>query len=79
MKEKAQEKARNSFKKVPCVIGFDQSYTRTGISIAVNGKLKKVTSEPFKGLTNKSLKESRLEKMLKRSFNLVSRNSIRKM
>ena len=55
-KEKAQEKARNSFKKVPCVIGFDQSYTRTGISIAVNGKLKKVTSEPFKGLTNKSLK-----------------------
>lgn len=60
MKEKAQEKARNSFKKVPCVIGFDQSYTRTGISIAVNGKLKKVTSEPFKGLTNKSLKRIKI-------------------
>ena len=59
-KEKAQEKARNSFKKVSCVIGFDQSYTRTGISIAVNGKLKKVTSEPFKGLTNKSLKRIKI-------------------
>lgn len=54
------EKVRNSFKKVPCVIGFDQSYTRTGISIAVNGKLKKVTSEPFKGLTNKSLKRIKI-------------------
>lgn len=60
-KEKDLEKAnRNSYKKVPCVIGFDQSYTRTGISIAVNGKLKKVTSEQFKGCTNKSLKRIKI-------------------
>lgn len=60
-KEKDLEKVnRNSYKKVPCVIGFDQSYTRTGISIAVNGKLKKVTSEQFKGCTNKSLKRIKI-------------------
>lgn len=60
-KEKDLEKAnRNSYKKVPCVIGFDQSYTRTGISIAVNGKLKKVSSEQFKGCTNKSLKRIKI-------------------
>lgn len=68
-KSKGESKARNSFKQVPCVVGIDQSYTRTGISIAVNGKLKKVTSEPFIGLTNKSVKRMKIsediEKVLK--------------
>lgn len=60
-KGKDREKAnRNSYKKVPCVIGFDQSYTRTGISIAVNGRLKKVTSENYKGLTNNSQKRIKI-------------------
>ena len=51
---------RNSYRPTRCVIGFDQSYTRTGISISVDGKLRKVTSEPFKKLTNKSQKRIKI-------------------
>ena len=41
--EKPKKKAPSmGYKK--CIIGIDQSYTRTGISIAVDGELKKVTS-----------------------------------
>lgn len=42
--------ARNTFKEVPCIIAFDQSYARTGVSVAVNGKVKKVYSIDYKGL-----------------------------
>lgn len=52
------------FKKVPCIIGIDQSYTRTGISIAVNGKLKKVTSIKFKNVTTKTMKRLVLQERL---------------
>lgn len=38
------------------VIGIDQSYTRTGISICIDDKLKKVTSIDFKGLKTRSEK-----------------------
>ena len=38
--EKPKKKAPSmGYKK--CIIGIDQSYTRTGISIAVDGELKK--------------------------------------
>ena len=62
MNAKAQEnrKGRNSYTPTKCIIGFDQSYTRTGIAIVSNGKLRKITSEPFKGVTNKSEKRIRL-------------------
>lgn len=46
------------------VIGLDQSYTRTGISIAVDGKLVKVTSISFKGCKNKSDKRIMLKGIL---------------
>ncbi len=46
------------YKKI--VIGIDQSYTRTGISIAADGKLLKVTSIDFKGLRFKSEKRKHL-------------------
>jgi hypothetical protein len=42
------------FKKI--VIGIDQSYTRTGISIAADGKLKMVKSFNLKGLKSKTEK-----------------------
>ena len=38
------------YKKI--VIGIDQSYARTGISISADGELKKVTSLKFKSKTN---------------------------
>jgi hypothetical protein len=38
------------------VIGIDESYTKTGIGIAIDGKLVKVTSTAFKGCHNKSEK-----------------------
>ena len=60
------EKSRGDSKYEPkeCVIGIDQSYTRTGISIAVNGKLKKVTSVDFKGTTTKTAKRLLLQEKL---------------
>lgn len=46
------------------VVGVDQSYTRTGISIAADGVLLKVTSIPFRGCRNKSEKRKELAKVL---------------
>lgn len=51
-----KEAARNTFVEVPCIIAFDQSYTRTGVSVAVNGKVKKVYSIDYKGLLGKTEK-----------------------
>lgn len=48
------------------VIGVDQSYTRTGISIGVDGKLKKVSSIDYKGLKTRSEKRNELRKVLTR-------------
>lgn len=52
------------YKKI--VIGIDQSYTRTGISIGVDGKLKKVTSIDFKGLKTQSEKRNHIRNVLYR-------------
>jgi len=46
------------------IIGIDQSYTRTGISIAVDGRLIKVTSIPFRGLRFKSEKRKHISHIL---------------
>jgi hypothetical protein len=46
------------------VIGIDQSYTKTGISIAADGKLLKVGSNAFKGCANKSEKRNCLVEIL---------------
>lgn len=46
------------------VIGIDQSYTRTGVSIAIDGKLRKVTSLAFKGLKDKSQKRKELARVI---------------
>ena len=45
-------------------IGIDQSYTRTGISIAVDGRLIKVSSMAFRGCTCKTEKRKLLSKVL---------------
>ena len=39
-----------------CVIGIDQSYTRTGITVSQRGKIKFITSVDFKGLKSKTEK-----------------------
>jgi len=43
------------------VIGIDQSYQDTGISISYNGKLKKATHQYLKDLDNNSLRRMQLE------------------
>lgn len=48
------------------IIGVDQSYTRTGISIAADGELLKVSSEAFKGCKNKTEKRLRLISILEK-------------
>ncbi len=52
----------------PCVIGIDQSYARTGISIAINGKLKKVGSIDFKGITEKSGKRKEVKRVVTKAI-----------
>lgn len=63
MKRESKGKIRNTYKvgKIRCVIGFDQSYSRTGISIAVDGKLKKVTSVKLVNVKSKSAKRLLVE------------------
>jgi hypothetical protein len=50
------------YKKI--VIGIDQSYTRTGISVGIDGKLVKVKGNGFKGLKTKSEKRRELRRVL---------------
>lgn len=46
------------------VLGIDQSYTRTGLSLAGDGKLLKVASLGFKGCKNKTEKRNALRDAL---------------
>jgi hypothetical protein len=46
------------------VIGLDESYTRTGIGIAADGKLRRISSTNFKGCKNKSEKRQELKRIL---------------
>lgn len=47
------------------VIGIDESYTRTGISICADNKLLKVRSINFKGLKNKTDKRNKIKNVIK--------------
>lgn len=51
-----------------CVIGLDQSYTRCGVSIAVEGKLKKVSSIKFKGCKTKTEKRLEVQRVLRKAI-----------
>lgn len=51
-----------------CVISLDQSYTRCGISIAVNGKLKKVTSIKYKNVKSKTEKRRMVDGYLTKAI-----------
>ncbi len=63
-----QGKARNTFVEVPCIIGIDQSYMRTGISICVNGEIKKLYSLDFKADKSKTVKRNKLKKVLSKAI-----------
>lgn len=56
------------YKGQPVIIGVDQSYTRTGISIVVNGKLKKVTSINFKCVKTKTEKRLLLSRKIEQAI-----------
>lgn len=57
------------------VIGIDESYTSTGISICADGKLLKVTSIDFKGCSNKTEKRKCLSNILYRILKLNSQKA----
>lgn len=65
-KKKSKKKEKEPYKYHKCVIGVDQSYSRTGISIAIDGKLKKVTSVKFTGCKCKTEKRDLLRDKLSR-------------
>lgn len=58
----------SKFKPKPCIIGIDQSYSRTGISIAVEGKLKIVSSIDFKNVQTKTAKRLLLQERLRQAI-----------
>ncbi len=61
-----QGRAKNTFKEVPCIIGIDQSYTRTGIAICTKGTVRKVTSIRFKQIRTKTGKRWLLRDTLRK-------------
>lgn len=58
----------DKYKRKKCVIGIDQSYKRTGISIAVDGEIKKISYIDFKNVKTKSAKRIKLRKTLKKAI-----------
>lgn len=54
----------NGMQQNKLVIGVDQSYTSTGLSLCINGKLTKVSSLKFKGLESKTEKRNELRRVL---------------
>jgi len=54
------------------VIGIDQSYTKTGIAVACDGKLMKVSSIKFKSSETKSDKRKKVASML---VSIIAKNS----
>ena len=65
-KKRGEQAARNTFKEVPCIIAFDQSYTRTGVSVAINGKVKKVYSIDYKGLIGNTEKRWKMRDFVRK-------------
>lgn len=69
-RQKKEPNARNTYRYYKCVIGIDQSYTRTGITICVDGKPKKLISIRFKGKYNKSAKRKEVKRVLTKILEL---------
>lgn len=63
-KSNSRNAQRNTFTETPCIIGLDQSYTRTGIAISVKGKVKVVKSVEFKSIKTKTMKREYIKKVL---------------
>lgn len=61
-------KPREPYSIKKCVIALDQSYTRTGIAIAVDGELKVIKSIDFKRVQTKTNKRNLLRKTLKKAI-----------
>jgi Holliday junction resolvasome RuvABC endonuclease subunit len=59
------------------IIGIDQSYTRSGISIAADGKLLRISSEAFKGCKSKTDKRNRLIFILNKLIHQAASRSAR--
>lgn len=57
------------------VIGIDQSYKDTGISIASDGVLKAIKHIPFKGLNDNSSKRKRLSEVIQKAIEACVKNS----
>lgn len=63
-----QGRAKNTYLEVPCVIGLDQSYTRTGIAISVNGRIRRVGSIQLKAVRTKTAKRLKVQATLRRAI-----------
>lgn len=63
----------SKYKKI--VIGVDQSYTRTGISICADGKILKSSSTNFKALENRSDKRKHIRDILVKLLKKATREA----
>lgn len=67
-KPPSSKRGMAKYKPHKCVIGLDQSYSRCGISIAVDGELKKVSSIKFKGCKTKTDKRLEMQRVLRKAI-----------
>lgn len=67
-KKGTAKKPRNSFKEVPCIIAIDQSFTRTGLSICVCGRVRRVSSVPMAKYKDKTQKRLNLARTLNKAI-----------
>lgn len=54
--QKSNKKPKEEMHDKKCIIGVDQSYSRTGVSIAIDGKLVKVKSISLRKIKTKTMK-----------------------
>ena len=66
----ARKRKEEKYEKKRCVIGIDESYTRTGITIAVDGEIKKISSVSFKNIKTKTAKRNELRRILKKALSV---------
>lgn len=61
----ARKKAKGTiYTPTPCIIGIDQSYTNTGIAIAVGDQLKRISNIPLDKIKSKTLKREKVAKVV---------------
>lgn len=67
-KKGTQKEPRNTYRVTPVVIGIDQSYTNTGITVCIDGKITYITNLDFRKVKDKTPKRMSISNKLNKLF-----------